>query len=179
MEPQSKSGTIFSIRLLSPSDDLNQLHQLLRKAYGDLSLRCGVAYWAAYQDLETTRTRVSKGDCYVASIGDRYAGTITLYRKEYSVGTPWFEKPRVTSFGLFAVDPDFQGIGLGKALIKKAEDRSREWGMTELSLDTCELLPDSVKMYESLGYRFVEFVHWPQDTFRSVVLSKSLSPAPG
>ncbi|GHI97216.1 GNAT family N-acetyltransferase [Streptomyces olivaceus] len=57
-------------------------------------------------------------------------------------------------FGMFAVSPELQGAGLGKAIIAEAERRAREtWGATEMHMTVISVREDLIAWYERRGYR--------------------------
>ncbi|MFF8595652.1 GNAT family N-acetyltransferase [Streptomyces sp. NPDC015220] len=57
-------------------------------------------------------------------------------------------------FGMFAVSPALQGIGLGKAVIAEAERRVREaWGVTEMHMTVISVREELIAWYERRGYR--------------------------
>lgn len=51
-----------------------------------------------------------------------------------------------------AVEPDYNGMGLGKALMSTAENECRNLGMHEIRLKTHVLIPENVRLYEHLGW---------------------------
>ena len=166
------------IRLLRPSDDLVLLTDLLHRAYRPLAER-GLRYLATHQDVDTTRRRCGRGDCFIAELGGRIVGTITLtyHNPAQSNGTPWYERPDVAHFMQFAVEPSLQRQGIGSELVDAVERRAAERGMTEVALDTAEPAADLIAFYERRGYRFIEHAQWSVTNDRSVVMSKSLRAA--
>ena len=52
-----------------------------------------------------------------------------------------------------AVHPNHTGIGLGKALLERAEADCAELGLHEIRLSTHEDIPENVRLYEHLGWR--------------------------
>ncbi len=56
------------------------------------------------------------------------------------------------SIANIAVDPKFQGQGIGGKLIKFAESRAREQGASELNLVTHALLSENISLYLYLGW---------------------------
>ena len=164
----------FHIRQLLPSDSIAELTLLLHRAYGALA-REGFQFWASHQTEANTRSRITDGHCYVALLEGRVVGTITLKKRELTKGCPWYDRPDVASFGQFAVEPELQGRGIGRALLDAVERRAVEEGVAELALDTAEGATALVEMYEKLGFRFIGYVDWRPDTnYRSVVYSKKL-----
>lgn len=57
-------------------------------------------------------------------------------------------------FGMFAVDPDRQGGGLGKAVLAEAEQVCRrQWQCTDMRMTVIEQRPELIAWYERRGYR--------------------------
>lgn len=79
------------------------------------------------------------------------SGTVLVVEQDGElVATASLNKGEI--FAVF-VDPELQGIGLGKRLMKLLEDQARKNGATEMVLSIS--LP-SKRFYESLGYQVVE-----------------------
>ena len=55
-----------------------------------------------------------------------------------------------------AVDPDFQGQGVGGGLMKFAETVAKEKAYPELRLATHILLTENISLYEHLGWSVIE-----------------------
>ena len=55
------------------------------------------------------------------------------------------------------------------------EAGSRDLGYTELALDTSEKAKRLIELYTRRGYRLVDHHQWPEKSYRSVILSKSLT----
>ncbi|OLZ73295.1 GNAT family N-acetyltransferase [Streptomyces sp. IMTB 2501] len=57
-------------------------------------------------------------------------------------------------FGMFAVSPTLQGVGLGKQIMAEAERLVREtWGVTEMQMTVISVRDDLIAWYERRGYR--------------------------
>ena len=54
-----------------------------------------------------------------------------------------------------AVEPAFQGRGIGRALMRWAEDEARRRGCSEVSVGVRTALPRNVRFYRLLGYEVV------------------------
>ena len=63
------------IRTLQPSDSLHELTALLHRAYARLGAM-GLNYTAVDQSPEITAKRIAGGQCFVAEIEGKLAGTI-------------------------------------------------------------------------------------------------------
>jgi GNAT superfamily N-acetyltransferase len=55
-------------------------------------------------------------------------------------------------FGMLAVDPAQQGKGIGRAMVKAAEDYGRKKGCSAMDLTVLSLRPELVPLYRELGY---------------------------
>ena len=163
----------YQLRLLAPSDDLVVLTAMLHRAYAALAVR-GMHFLASHQNVDVTRRRLEKGECWVALADDAIIGTIVLKDAASTNGSPWYDRPDVACFGQFAVEPAWQGRGLGSALVDQVEQRARAKGVTELALDTAEGADNLIAFYARRGYRFIEHTKWNDVNYRSVIMSKRL-----
>jgi GNAT superfamily N-acetyltransferase len=161
------------LRLLSQTDSVAELTELLHRAYQPLA-DAGMRFYASHQDEETTRDRASKGECWVAIIDQRIVGTIVMSRPKLLGKCPWYEREDVARFGQYAVEPALQRRGIGILLLNKAEERARAGGAAELALDTSEDATDLIKFYTKRGYRPVDRVEWNEVNYKSVVMSRNL-----
>jgi GNAT superfamily N-acetyltransferase len=55
-------------------------------------------------------------------------------------------------FGMLSVDPDRQGLGLGRALIMAAENRCRAAGSEFMDIDVVDQRPELPGFYAAFGY---------------------------
>lgn len=183
----------ITVRRLSPADSISELTLLLHRAYAK-QMAMGLAPLAGRQDDATTRARVFSGECYVAidhqSLPDiddpkglstasrqKLVGCVLFHEIEEAKGPPWFQQKFVASFSQFAVDPGYQGAGIGQMLLEVCERRAREDGATELACSMAEPDQDLLRYYFKRGYRFIEHWQWPYTNYRSAILSKDLSKA--
>lgn len=164
-----------TIRVLAPSDSVEDLTRLLHEAYRSLG-EMGLNYTAADQDEETTLRRINRGECVVAELDGAIVGTVTWYRPQTLGGCAWYRRPDVAVFGQFAVQPQSQRSGIGSLLISEVEQRARQAGAGELALDTAEPAKHLIEYYARRGYRQVETAQWNGKTYRSVIMSKTLGP---
>jgi GNAT superfamily N-acetyltransferase len=165
--------TVTIRKFLCERDSASELTLLLNRAYKKLA-DMGLRFVATYQDESITRERMRGSECYVALVDGRLVGTILYRDPSRTKGCPWYDGDGVASFGQYAVDPTFQGSGLGSALLQVVEQRARDCGAFELALDTAEPAEHLIKMYEAKGYRIVERVQWDVTNYLSVVMSKTL-----
>lgn len=164
------------IRHLSPCDSIEELTELLHRAYKPLA-DAGMRYVATWQTPDITEKRIRKGECYVVSFRGRVIATAVYMAPNRTKGSPWYDRMEVAMFGQFAVEPEFQGSGVGGVLMDYLERVARRDAAEELALDTSEHAAHLIAWYGKRGYRFVEHVQWESVNYRSVILSKRLTPA--
>jgi GNAT superfamily N-acetyltransferase len=164
------------IRRLRDDDSLAELTDLLHRSYARLAAM-GLFFLATRQGVDVTARRIRKGECYVGVTEGRLVATVTFRPAGTTRDSPWLDRPDVCSFQQFAVDPPLQGRGIGRRLIAVCERRAVETGAAELALDTAEPAAHLIRLYERLGFRFIEYVRWPDVNYRSVIMSKTVRPA--
>ena len=147
---------------------------MLHDAYAPLAAQ-GLRFLATHQDSATTRRRMSRGDTILALDADQIVGTITLKDVEHTTGSPFYDRSDVAGFGQFAVRPSHQRRGIGSTLLSLVEGLAREKDVKMLALDTSEHANELIVLYESKGYRFVEYVQWPDVNYRSRIFAKALT----
>ena len=165
-----------AVRALEPTDSLEELTELLHRAYRGLA-DMGLRYTASHQPVEVTARRIARGECTVCLLDGRLVATITLNPPEATHGAPWYDRPDVASFNQLAVDPGLQRLGLGSLLLDLVEARAMTLGALELACDTSDQAEHLIRLYGARGYRLIEHVDWrPQVNYCSVILSKALRP---
>jgi len=146
---------------------------MLHEAYAPLAEQ-GMRFVASHQNSDTTRLRMGRGETIVALDGLAIVGIITLKDAANTKGSPFYDRPDVAGFGQFAVRPSDQNLGIGSTLLALVEERALQKGVVELGLDTSEHAFHLIQLYQSKGYRFVEYVQWSATNYRSVLLAKRL-----
>lgn len=71
-----------------------------------------------------------------------------------------------------AVDPRFQGLGLGRQLIDYVEQQARSGGYDSIQLYTNAKMTENLRLYPRLGYE--EFDRRLEDGFDRVYFRKTL-----
>jgi len=161
------------IRRFEEFDSIETLTELLHRGYKQLA-DMGLRYLATHQDSDMTHKRIEHADCFVAVHKGNIVGTVTVNMPEATGGSPWLDREDVAHFQQFAVDPAYQGQGIGTRLVACIEDHARRNGVCELALDTAETAVHLIEWYKRLGYRFIEYADWEVTNYRSVVLSKTI-----
>jgi GNAT superfamily N-acetyltransferase len=161
-----------TIRLLAPSDSLDELTLLLNRAYQRLAAM-GFNYTAVDQTVETTRERIEDNECYVAVIEGRIVGTALLIPHQMD-HCECANRPGIAYAGQLGVEPEFRHLGLGARLMDTIENRARELGFHTIAGDTSEGADYLLKFYGGRGYEVIGYHQWRGKTYRSVVLAKKL-----
>lgn len=99
--------------------------------------------------------------------------------------------PATAVFGMFAVDPNQQGTGIGSQVLAEAERLvAEDWGMDRMQLTVIDVRDDLIAWYRRRGYQPTgetrPFPHGDErfgqprrDDLRFMVMEKSLTVAPG
>jgi ribosomal protein S18 acetylase RimI-like enzyme len=178
LTPGERLAHKIRIRPLEPDDSLALLTGMLHRAYKQHADQ-GIKALAAFQPEEVTRKRIAGGECSVALYLGKIVGTILFRGPGLLTGTPWFQRPDVATFSQFAVEPEYQGRGIGSELMTLAERRAAQSGATELALSTPEPAAWLVAMYQRHGYRIVERVNWPETNYTSAIMSRPVRESLG
>jgi len=151
----------ISFRLAGPAD-AEPIRVLVERAYRDPD---GAESWASEADLLTgPRTSLAEVSGLIAEPDSRFVlaeqagalvGCALIQQRAnspcHASGTPEGE----AYFGMFAIAPDVQGGGLGKAVLAEAEQQVRAlWGAASMALTVINLRTELIGWYERRGY------HW-------------------
>ncbi len=162
------------IRHVNELDNMEELTMLLHKSYKKLADQ-GFRFHASHQDIQTTIHRIKNAECYVAILDGKLIGTIAYRSPEIKMNHVYYDQPFIASYGQFAVDPEYQNIGLGGKLIDLVEQCAIRDNAKEISIDTAEGATNLIDYYKKRGYVFVIYTQWEVTNYRSVILSKKLA----
>jgi ribosomal protein S18 acetylase RimI-like enzyme len=96
-------------------------------------------------------TRAREGVVLVAANGDRLAGTVSYYAPE-TARNPRFEHDWAL-VRILGVHPDYREQGIAGILMDECIERARADKATAVALQTSELTPVAVAMYQRRGFR--------------------------
>ncbi|HMC14918.1 MAG TPA: GNAT family N-acetyltransferase [Albitalea sp.] len=167
------------IRPLDASDSIEALTHLLHRAYAALAVM-GLNYTAIDQLPDVTARRVADGQCFVAALGVRIAGTVTVSgpyeraKTAWAHATEWFFRADTAHFHQLGVEPELQGQRIGQRLVAHCEEWARSQGFRHMALDTAVPAHHLRARYARLGYRDVDEVQWKGKVYRSVIMAKEL-----
>jgi aminoglycoside 6'-N-acetyltransferase I len=101
---------------------------------------------------------------FVAEVDGRLVGFLELDFRKYAPGCAASPVPFIEGW---YVDRDFQGRGIGRALVEAAESYARAAGHDEMASDSDLENADGIAAHLALGYqeveRFVTFRKWLRD----------------
>ncbi len=86
------------------------------------------------------------GRIFFATAGERYIGCCALIR----LSDRDFEVAKT------AVEPAYQGSGIGRRLLLAAIEEARTAGARRLYLETNHVLKPAIRLYESLGFKHID-----------------------
>ncbi len=104
---------------------------------------------------------VAQGVVTVACVDDNVAGALICYPRGQAL--------HVENVG---VSPDFQGHGIGKVLMREAEEQARTHSLGRIELYTNEVMTENIPFYEALGYVIVDRAE--QDGYQRIFFEKRL-----
>ncbi|CAN0621068.1 N-acetyltransferase [Burkholderia multivorans] len=160
------------VRRFDPAfDGYRPLTGMLRRAFAHLGAM-GLNCTCVDQTEEVTRRRVEAGECFVAVSNARVIGTITLYATDAASACSLYRHAGVASVRQVAVDPDWQGCGIGAMLLNFAEQWAATRGYTLLALDTPQPATHLLAFYRALGFEVVDVVRFAGKRYDSAILCK-------
>jgi len=82
--------------------------------------------------------------------------------KYYGSGGTATKEKNASGFRLLAVDPDFQGKGIGKLLTKKCIEKGRKRDHLNIVIHTTKAMQTAWRMYEKFGFKRAEDLDFMQ-----------------
>lgn len=140
------------------ADDLAHVMFCARAAYSKYLQRMNREPAPMHADFAS---QIEQGHVHVAFRGSLFAGYVVFYQERDHI-----------HLENVAVLPELSGQGIGRTLIKYAEDAARQAGLRAIELYTNEAMTENLAMYPKLGY--VETERKQQAGFNRVFFRKSL-----
>jgi GNAT superfamily N-acetyltransferase len=148
--------------------DAAELAALHTAAAEDLTQRFGHGFWSSATSERgvLASMRLPKfSRIVIARYGHRIAGTLRLAtKKPWAIDISYFT-PAARPLYLtgMAVHPEFQRKGIGRQLMKAAEDATRLWPADTIRLDSFDAAAGAGPFYAKCGYREVAHVVYRKD----------------
>ena len=133
-------------------DEIEAIATLCAEAYEEMASGLDPGdYHHQVARVSDVATRFREGELLVAEDGGDLAGTIAYY------GAGKHGHDRViwecAMMRMLAVAPAFRGRGIARLLAQECVVRAQKDGATAIALQTSELTPVAVGMYERIGFR--------------------------
>ncbi|MEK8127227.1 GNAT family N-acetyltransferase [Paenibacillus filicis] len=137
---------------LATADDAERLLYVIYEAY--VTIRDLELHWpAANADLALIQDNIENHECYVLEVDGQIAATLTLSK---GLHPRWVSEWPFVKW--FAVDPAYQGQGIGSKLLTWMEEAiiRDKLGAPAVTLATAEKHPWLLPMYERRGYERIQ-----------------------
>jgi GNAT superfamily N-acetyltransferase len=132
-------------------------------------------------ELRGVAERISAGVfVWVAEEDGVLAGTVTYVPGPGPYGE--FDDPRGAGIRMLAVLPEFQGRGIGDALVRACLERARTDGRARVYLDTTEPMKAAQRLYLRIGFARTPALDWepaPGVMLTAYVYDLTAEPGPG
>lgn len=130
--------------------DVEQINQLVNSAYRGDSSRKG---WTTEADLLDGARVVPEA---IMALLEKPGSVILLYRDAHQQIRGCVnlqEKEGLLYFGMFAVDPQYQGEGIGKKLLLAAEEYARSKGIRVIQMTVISVRNELINWYKKYGFQ--------------------------
>ena len=124
---------------LAPPEDLAGIVALTEAAYAPYKAILDAPPIPVTEDYAP---RIARGEVWLLESGGELAGVLTLER----------HADHAMIFSV-AVSPAFQGKGFGIALLRHADEQTRQWGLPEIRLYTNAKMERNIALYLAFGYQ--------------------------
>lgn len=123
------------------------VHRLMQEAFEE------------YRLILTPPTGALKETVHDVAAAMRKGGAILAFAGDEAIGSARFEDiwPHCLSLGRLSVLPAYRGRGVGKAMVKWAENRAAASGFSEVRLGVRTCLLSNLQFYLRLGYDVYRF----------------------
>ena len=138
--------------------DLDAVERLYNALNDHLAANTNYPGWrkGSYPLRSDAEEGLHDGTLYVAELNGTIAGTVMYLRTQNPAyqTADWqipYDSP-VLTLHILAIHPEYQGRGMGRALMDYAETLAKERGALAVRLDTHEGNTPACRLYESCGY---------------------------
>ncbi len=121
-----------------------------------------------YPDESILKMDIEEKTMYLCEIKTAIAAIFVLNQEcdpEYKTGDWQYKNPPFSVIHRLCVNPNFQGMGVGKQAMLSAESILRKEGMSSVRLDVFSQNPAALRLYYNLGYLKVGQVNFRKGLF--------------
>ncbi|MBI3556098.1 MAG: GNAT family N-acetyltransferase [Deltaproteobacteria bacterium] len=159
---------VASIIRRAEQRDLHALIQLIQKCIQRMREN-GIDQWdEIYPDKTLLEKDIQSRTIYVCESGGQLSGCVTLndVQDPAYASIDWgLEEPPIGIIHRLMVSPDFQGRGLGRALMSHIEKEAMHQGIRTIRLDAFTGNPAALAVYEKIGYKRAGIVQFRKGPF--------------
>ena len=108
---------------------------------------------------EMIQDSINTGQLYVLSDGDEIAACVIANAEKVDgyADAPWqVDSDEVMVLHVLAVHPNHRGKGLARRLVENVIEQERKTGKKALRLDVIENNTTAEKLYQKLGFRYIQ-----------------------
>lgn len=141
---------------LARTEDLDSLATLVRRVVPLMRASGNLQWDENYPNADVFSHDIERGQLWVAEIDSHIAGVIAItsdVEPDYEQADWDNTKPALVVHRL-AVNPAFQGFGVGRELMRQAERVAVEKAISFIRVDTNAENKATQRLFPSLGYRF-------------------------
>jgi GNAT superfamily N-acetyltransferase len=168
-------GRVVIRRFDGRRDSWERLTSLLHRAFAPLA-SVGLHCQCADQEASVTQQRAQAGDCFVSVRHGHVIGTMTLESHDPDSPCEHYRRHGVATLHQFAVEPAWQMMGVGRAMLAFAGRWAAEHGLQQLALDTPFPATGLIAYYRKQGFSLVDVVRFPGRGYDSAVFSRPTLP---
>ena len=140
----SNATTKIKIRRAN-AEDAAAIARLIFLAFAEFeSLYTPEGFNSTTPDIEEIQERIAQKVVWIGIHENKIAGTVSVFVND----TDLFVRS-------MAVNPQFQGKGIGHALMEHVNDMAYAKGCSSISLNTTPFLYTAIKLYENVGFNRV------------------------
>lgn len=139
-----------TVRPLQSDAEARAAGALLQSAYFRLAGYPRDEHYDA--NLAAVAERASVSEVVVAVVGEQVVGCLT-YVADHHDPEFEFDDEAASSFRYFAVEPSWQGRGVGTAMVQWCIARAQRDGKARVRIHTLESMAAAQRLYERLGFR--------------------------
>ena len=158
--------------------DILTLFENVKKALNEK----GMYQWPDhYPSIDQFKSAIEEKEVWIVKIDGQIAGTYTLNAQQDAsyAQIKWkYQQGESLVLHRLAIDPEFQGQGLGRSLVEHALQTAVDKNADHMRLDTWSRNPASVKLYSTMGFeRAKGFCYFHGHTEPFYCFEKKLRPS--
>jgi ribosomal protein S18 acetylase RimI-like enzyme len=141
---------------LATLEDLVSVTALVRRVVPLMRAESNQQWDDSYPNPDVFGRDIERGQLWVAEIDGRIAGVVAITsdpEPDY-IQADWDHTEAALVVHRLAVDPEFRGAGVARALMLQAEDVARSQGIRAIRIDTNSENQATLRLFPGLGYRF-------------------------